>query len=82
MENRPEPPANNERRPNPFLQYSSLGFQMLATIGLGVWLGTWLDGQQNNKTPVWTLVLALVSIGASIYLLIRGMPGDPPRNQS
>lgn len=57
-----------------FLQYSGLGLQMLVTIGAGVWLGSWLDERQGNHTPVWTLVLALVSIAGSIYLLIRGLP--------
>ncbi|TAE31956.1 MAG: AtpZ/AtpI family protein [Cytophagales bacterium] len=71
------PPEPGRSRVNPFLQYSGLGLQMLVTIGLGVWLGSWLDHQQDNRTPIWTLLLALLSIAASIYLLIRGLPKQP-----
>jgi ATP synthase protein I len=67
-------PSNPDHRPSPFLQYGGLGIQMLAVIMVGVYAGRWLDGQQNNTTPVWTLVLALVGIGASLYLLINGLP--------
>lgn len=89
MENTPEQPDPNSfekrsqnedsikkatQKTTSFLQYSGLGLQMLVTIGAGVWLGTWLDNQQGNRTPIWTLVLALASIAASIYLLIRGLP--------
>ncbi len=89
MENTPEQPDPNAagkpvRENDPlkkatdkttsFLQYSGLGLQMLITIGAGVWLGSWLDERQGNHTPIWTLVLALVSITGSIYLLIRGLP--------
>lgn len=72
--NQPDPVQPGSKKVTSFLQYSGLGIQMLATIGAGVWLGTWLDERQGNKTPGWTLTLALFSIAASIYLLIRGLP--------
>ncbi|WP_128547685.1 AtpZ/AtpI family protein [Larkinella soli] len=62
------------RKTNAFAQYSSLGFQMLGTIGLGVWGGVKLDEWQGNEKPLWTIVLSLVAIGASLYLFIRGLP--------
>ncbi len=67
-------PTNPDQRPSPFLQYSSLGVQMLAVIGGSVYAGRWLDAQQGNTTPIWTLVLAMLGIGGSIYLLINGLP--------
>jgi hypothetical protein len=57
-----------------FIKYSGIGFQMLATIGLGVWGGLKLDEWQDNKNPIWTIVLSLTAIGASLYLFIRGLP--------
>lgn len=65
---------NSDRKPSAFAQYSSIGIQMLGTIGLGVWAGRWLDGQQQNARPIWTIVLALTAIGASLYLFIRQLP--------
>lgn len=66
--------AGNDRKPSAVAQYSSIGLQMLGTIGLGVWAGRWLDGNQHNARPVWTIVLALTAIGASLYLFIRQLP--------
>lgn len=54
-----------------FVQFSGIAFQMLGTIGLGVWAGMKLDQWQNNHRPVWTIVLSLMAIGASLYLFIR-----------
>jgi hypothetical protein len=54
-----------------FLKYSGMAMQMLGTILVFTYAGYKLDGWQQNKVPVWTLVLSLASIGASLYLLIR-----------
>lgn len=54
-----------------FVQFSGIAFQMLGTIGLGVWAGMKLDALQNNHRPVWTIILSLTAIGASLYLFIR-----------
>lgn len=54
-----------------FLKYSGMATQMLGTILAFTWGGYKLDEWQQNKVPVWTLVLSLVSIAASLYLLIR-----------
>lgn len=54
-----------------FVQFSGIAFQMLGTIGLGVYAGMKLDAWQNNRRPIWTIVLSLVAIGASLYLFIR-----------
>ena len=70
----PRQSGNGDRRPSAFAQYSSIGIQMLGTIGLGVWAGRWLDANQQNARPVWTIVLALTAIGASLYLFIRQLP--------
>ncbi len=54
-----------------FVQFSGIAFQMLGTIGLGVWAGMKLDAWQSNQRPVWTIILSLTAIGASLYLFIR-----------
>ena len=65
------------RKTSAFVQYSAIGFQMLATIGLGVWAGFKLDEWQGNAKPIWTIVLSLTAIGASLYLFIRSLPKQP-----
>lgn len=59
-----------------FAKYSGLGFQMLATIGLGVYGGLKLDEWQQNKFPLWTLVLSLGSVAGSLYLLIKQVKSE------
>ncbi|SOD97896.1 AtpZ/AtpI family protein [Spirosoma fluviale] len=86
MENDPDQPERNDTenpvRGNPpiknvtekttsFVQFSGIAFQMLGTIGLGVWAGMKLDAWQNNRRPMWTIILSLTAIGASLYLFIR-----------
>lgn len=76
-ENRPEKPVGNDplkkvtEKTTSFAQFSGIAFQMLGTIGLGVWAGLKLDEWQDNRRPIWTIVLALTAIGASLYLFIR-----------
>jgi len=47
---------------------------MALTIGLGTWAGYWIDGKMANKNPIATLILSLLSIGISLYNVIRQIP--------
>ncbi|UFH53717.1 AtpZ/AtpI family protein [Spirosoma sp. KNUC1025] len=86
MQSDPDQPAPNEsdkptrdddsmkkatEQTKSFAEYSGIAFQMLGTIGLGVWAGMKLDEWQHNPRPIWTIVLSLTAIGASLYLFIR-----------
>lgn len=86
MENKEDNPGDNKpKRPlkdttdkaTSYVRYSGMAFQMLASIGLGVWAGLKLDEWQGNENPIWTVVLSLTSIGASLYLFIRQLPKEP-----
>lgn len=66
-----EPLKKATEKTTSFVQFSGIAFQMLGTIGLGVWVGMKLDAWQQNHRPVWTIVLSLTAIGASLYLFIR-----------
>jgi hypothetical protein len=61
------------RKASGFLRYSGMAMQMLGTILLFTYAGYKLDEWQKNQIPVWTLVLSLTSIAASLYLLIKGL---------
>lgn len=52
---------------NDYARYSSLAFQMIAILGLGVWGGIKIDGWLNMKFPVFTVVLSLVAVLLAIY---------------
>lgn len=64
------------QRTTNFARYSGLAFQMLGTIGLGVYGGLKLDEWQQNKFPIWTLVLSLGSVAGSLYLLIKQVKSE------
>lgn len=61
------------QRTNSYARYSTLAFQMLGTIVAFTYAGYKLDEWQLNKIPVWTLVLSLGSIAASLYMFIRAV---------
>ncbi|GAB2534403.1 AtpZ/AtpI family protein [Spirosoma aerophilum] len=66
-----EPVKKVTEKTTSFVQFSGIAFQMLGTIGLGVYAGMKIDAWQNNHRPIWTIVLSLMAIGASLYLFIR-----------
>lgn len=68
---KPDKWKETRRNTNNYMKYSSLAFQMLGTIVAFTYGGYKLDEWQQNKVPVWTLVLSLVSIAGSLYLFIR-----------
>lgn len=75
--NRPQKPENKDHlkstteKTTSFVQFSGIAFQMLGTIGLGVYAGLRLDEWQHNHRPIWTIILSMTAIGASLYLFIR-----------
>ncbi|OGX81134.1 hypothetical protein BEN49_15995 [Hymenobacter coccineus] len=54
-------------------KYSGIAFQMLATIGLSAWAGTWLDGHYRTQTPWFTIGLMLAGVLLALYQVIRSL---------
>ena len=64
--------GNKEERPaNSFVKYSSIGFQMLATIGLFAFIGYKIDEHQQNEKPLITAILSLIGVVVSLYQVVR-----------
>jgi F0F1-type ATP synthase assembly protein I len=53
------------------MRYASMATQMGVIITLGVFGGYKLDKYLELKTPIFTLVLSLLSVGVAIYLSIK-----------
>jgi F0F1-type ATP synthase assembly protein I len=51
---------------------------MIAIIGLGCWGGDKLDKMYQNSTPVFTIVLSLVSIFAALYIVLKDLIKPKP----
>ena len=75
QKNEPKESSSNSSGKNAsgILRYSGMAMQMLGTILVFTYGGYRLDAWQQNKIPVWTLILSLTSIAASLYLLIKGI---------
>lgn len=58
---------------NNYAKYSSIAFQMLVIILLGVWGGVKLDKWLNLKFPVFTVILSLVSVIFAIYFVVKDL---------
>lgn len=54
-----------------FAKYSTMGFQMMATILIGVFGGIKLDKVVAIEFPVFTLVLSIVSVILAVYFAIK-----------
>jgi len=63
--------SKNKKPVNDYIKYSSLGFQMLAIILLGVFGGFKLDQLLHIRFPVFTLVLSMLSVGLAIYYGVK-----------
>ncbi|NOQ73050.1 MAG: hypothetical protein GQ574_13660 [Crocinitomix sp.] len=48
-----------------------MAIQMGLTIGAGAYGGTLIDTHYQNEKPIWTIILSLLGVGASLYLFIR-----------
>ncbi len=62
---------NKQDRVKNYLKFTTLAIQMGALITAAALGGDWLDENQNNEFPVWTLVLTLIAIFASLFQVIR-----------
>lgn len=61
---------------NQYQRFVGAAFQMLVTILLGVWLGTYLDNHFLTQKPWFTIVLSLTSIAVAMYALIKSLPKE------
>lgn len=66
-------PKKLKQQYNSYLKYSSLGLQLLLTIGIAGWLGHKLDKLLNIEYPVFMIVFGLLAFAGMIYQLYRSI---------
>jgi F0F1-type ATP synthase assembly protein I len=63
---------NPQQKPlNAFAKYGALGIQMAAIIGGGCYSGFKLDEYYKTTTPVFTIILSLLSIALAMYVVLK-----------
>ena len=67
------PTKKPTNRLNDYARYSSIGFQMIAVVLIGVWGGIQLDKLVAFKFPVFTVVLSISSVFISLYLVLKDL---------
>lgn len=75
----------NQKKSNPlnaYARFSGIAFQMIAIIGLGVYLGIKLDEKYPNKYKLFTIFLALLSIAMALYFVIRQVSDFTKKQQN
>lgn len=63
-------PKKNESV-NKFIRFSTIAFEMAIIIGGGTYIGVWLDEYYKMETPIFTIILSLFSVFASLYIVIK-----------
>lgn len=65
--NKPNPRKNL----NDYARYSSLAFQMMTIIGVGIFGGMKLDKYLALKRPVFTVLFSVISVILAVYYAIK-----------
>ena len=77
-----KPQESNQKKPqkqlNNYVRYSSLAFQMLAIILVGVFGGMKLDQIISWDFPVFTVVLSILGVFGSMFFAVKDLL-KPPR---
>ena len=76
--------AKKDKQPpkplNAYAKYSALGIQMAVVIGGGCYAGFKLDAYFANSTPIYTIILSLVSIALAMYLVLKDFINPKNKN--
>ncbi|WP_321289631.1 AtpZ/AtpI family protein [uncultured Sunxiuqinia sp.] len=67
----PENPKRPKKNFNDFIRYSSLAFEMIAIMGIGVFVGYLIDHWLELSFPAFTLGLMILSVIAATYYAIK-----------
>ena len=69
LKNQPKEP----KRLNDFAKYSTMAFQMVIIIGLGVLGGIKLDDWLHLRFPLFTVFLSMGAVVLAIYYFIKDL---------
>lgn len=69
----PSQPSKKPSQYNPYLKYSGLAVQLLATIAICGWVGFKVDGWLNLRYPVFMLLLGFLGLGGILYQVYQSI---------
>jgi ATP synthase protein I len=65
-----EPDDNDSKPLNAYVKYSSMGFQMVAIIGVFTYAGYKIDESAHHQVKWVTAMLSLIGVFISLYVVI------------
>lgn len=71
MENSHNDSKKKKETLNKFIRFSTIAFEMGLIIGGGTYGGVYLDREFNLETPIFTIILSLLSVFIALYLVIK-----------
>ena len=71
MSNSSDQNSQPKHKPNALMRFAGVGIQMGLIITGGALLGNYLDENQGNEKPIWSIVLSLLAIAIALYLVIK-----------
>lgn len=60
---------------NNYIKFTTIAFQMIATIGLLSFVGWWLDSKFPNNYSAYTVIFSLLGVFLAIYQVIKQVIG-------
>ncbi|WAC01109.1 AtpZ/AtpI family protein [Lacinutrix neustonica] len=60
---------------NNYIKFTTIAFQMIATIGLLSFVGWWLDSKFPNEYSAYTVIFSLLGVILAIYQVIKQVIG-------
>jgi F0F1-type ATP synthase assembly protein I len=67
-----EPTKNKEKKPiNEWMRYSSLAFQLIGGIGIGLGLGHLLDRALGMNFPIFMIIFSLMTLTVLLWKIVK-----------
>lgn len=74
-----EQKSDNEKQElSSYVTYSGMGFQMIAVIGIFMFIGYKIDEWRQSEKLLFTALLGMLGVCASLYLIISSLKSKKP----
>jgi F0F1-type ATP synthase assembly protein I len=60
---------------NSYMVYTTYGIELAVAVGLGLWLGYYIDKKTGVKFPLLTWILPLILLVAMLVQIVREFSG-------
>lgn len=64
-------PTHRKKPSNALWRYAGLAFQMLAAIGLSLWLGHLVDGWAGMRFPLFMIIFSLLALAVLLWQIVK-----------